>query len=189
MLPQATLISRSWSFKEAKKSSIPGLKLGLKLGLVGGLLYGLINGLKLGLIFGLVGGLVGSEVDIKKRPNQGIWKSANKALFITLTFLLISGLVIELIYGLIYGLIVRLVVGLVVGLIGGLSSAAGKAAIQHLALRFTLHRSGSIPWNYARFLNYCTELCILQRVGGRYRFIHKQMQDYFAESVNQPNSK
>ncbi|MFZ9739172.1 MAG: hypothetical protein ACO3EZ_14295 [Prochlorotrichaceae cyanobacterium] len=28
--------------------------------------------------------------------------------------------------------------------------------------------------------NSCTELTLLQRVGGRYRFIHKLLQDHFA---------
>ncbi|RUS93602.1 hypothetical protein DSM106972_095920 [Dulcicalothrix desertica PCC 7102] len=41
--------------------------------------------------------------------------------------------------------------------------------------------SGYIPWNYARFLDYCTERLFLQRVGGRYRFIHKLLQDHFAQ--------
>jgi NACHT domain len=54
-------------------------------------------------------------------------------------------------------------------------------ACQHLALRLVLTFSQhSMPWNYARFLNYCTERTLLQRVGGRYRFIHKLLQDHFA---------
>ena len=43
-----------------------------------------------------------------------------------------------------------------------------------------LHRTNAIPWNYARFLNHCTERLLLQRVGGRYRFIHRLVQDRFA---------
>ncbi|MEP0999102.1 hypothetical protein NC974_13580 [Leptolyngbya sp. SLC-A1] len=54
------------------------------------------------------------------------------------------------------------------------------ACIQHLALRVALHNTGHIPWNYARFLNYCTERLLLQRVGGRYRFIHRLVQEHFA---------
>jgi len=67
-------------------------------------------------------------------------------------------------------------------LIGGLYSGlvSGFANIQHLALRFTLYLKGYIPWNYARFLDYCTELLFLQRVGGRYRFIHRLLQEHFA---------
>ncbi|MHC5674647.1 hypothetical protein [Nostoc sp.] len=37
------------------------------------------------------------------------------------------------------------------------------------------------PGTGARFLNYCTDRLFLQRVGGRYRFIHKLLQDHFAQ--------
>jgi predicted NACHT family NTPase len=65
---------------------------------------------------------------------------------------------------------------LIFGLVAG-----GDACIQHFTLRLILYRNGYIPWNYARFLDYCTERLFLQRVGGRYRFIHKLLQDHFAE--------
>jgi hypothetical protein len=29
-------------------------------------------------------------------------------------------------------------------------------------------------------LDYCTERLLLQRIGGRYRFMHKLLQDHFA---------
>ncbi|MEH1811708.1 MAG: hypothetical protein V7K26_30785 [Nostoc sp.] len=45
----------------------------------------------------------------------------------------------------------------------------------------TLKCGGTHPWNYARFLDYCTERLFLQRVAGRYRFIHKLLQDHFAQ--------
>jgi hypothetical protein len=54
------------------------------------------------------------------------------------------------------------------------------ACVQHFALRLVLHRTNAIPWNYARFLNHCTERLLLQRVGGRYRFIHRLVQERFA---------
>jgi predicted lipid-binding transport protein (Tim44 family) len=85
-----------------------------------------------------------------------------------------------LIFGLIGGLIGKLVGGLIFGLIGGLIGG-GFACTQHFTLRLILYRNGYIPWNYARFLNYCTERLFLQRVGGRYRFIHKLVQDHFAQ--------
>jgi hypothetical protein len=59
--------------------------------------------------------------------------------------------------------------------------AGGIACIQHFALRLILYFNGYIPWNYARFLDYCTERLFLQRVGGRYRFMHKMLQDHFAQ--------
>ncbi|MGA1264441.1 MAG: hypothetical protein ACO331_11135 [Prochlorothrix sp.] len=61
-----------------------------------------------------------------------------------------------------------------------ISWVSETAVKQHISLRLVLTQNGSTPWNYARFLNYCTELTLLQRVGGRYRFIHKLLQDHFA---------
>ena len=52
--------------------------------------------------------------------------------------------------------------------------------IQHISLRIIMCCNGYIPWNYARFLNYCTERLFLQRVGGRYRFIHRLLQEHLA---------
>jgi hypothetical protein len=43
-----------------------------------------------------------------------------------------------------------------------------------------LQLSGQMPWNITRFLDYCTERLILQRVGNRYRFIHRLVQEHFA---------
>jgi hypothetical protein len=52
--------------------------------------------------------------------------------------------------------------------------------IKHFTLRLVLSCNQLAPWNYARFLNYATERMFLQRIGGRYRFIHKLLQDHFA---------
>lgn len=43
-----------------------------------------------------------------------------------------------------------------------------------------LYSNGYSPWNYAQFLNHCTDRLLLQRVGGRYRFMHKLLQEHFA---------
>ncbi len=56
----------------------------------------------------------------------------------------------------------------------------GAICGQHLALRCVLYWSGNGPWNYAHFLNHCTDRLLLQRVGGRYRFIHRLVQEHFA---------
>jgi DNA polymerase III delta prime subunit len=190
----------SWSFKKAQQEGmLPGLTAGLIFGLTFGLNGGLLIGLEFGLTFGLIsgliglmlglvlglvfrlsGGLSGSELEIKRSPNQGIWKSAINALLVVLSF----GLIFGLIGGLRSGLIDTLIVGLIVGLSSGLISRSGRACIRHFALRFILCRDRSIPWNYARFLNYCTERLFLQRVGGRYRFVHKLLQERFAELGN-----
>ena len=68
--------------------------------------------------------------------------------------------------------------GLVFGVMGGL--LPGAACIQHFTLRFVLWCSGFIPWRYPRFLDHATERMLLQRVGGRYRFIHILLRDHLA---------
>lgn len=57
----------------------------------------------------------------------------------------------------------------------------GKALIQHFILRLVLAWNRYAPLRYDLLLNYCAERLLLQRVGGRYRFMHKLLQDYFAK--------
>lgn len=64
-------------------------------------------------------------------------------------------------------------------LLGGLF--AGISCLQHFALRVVLYKNGFIPWNYTRFLNYATKHLLLQRVGGRYRFIHDLLRKHFEQ--------
>jgi hypothetical protein len=54
-------------------------------------------------------------------------------------------------------------------------------SIKHFILRFILYCNGYIPWNYARFLNYATNLIFLQKVGGGYIFIHRLLLEHFAQ--------
>jgi hypothetical protein len=56
----------------------------------------------------------------------------------------------------------------------------GRACLQHFSLRLLLWHQNSIPRNYARFLSYATERRFLEQVGGRYKFIHRLIQDHFA---------
>jgi hypothetical protein len=51
-------------------------------------------------------------------------------------------------------------------ILGFLACYSYLPLIKHLSLRLVLWQSGTIPWNYARFLNYCTERLLLQRIGG-----------------------
>ncbi|OYE02209.1 NACHT domain-containing protein [Nostoc sp. 'Peltigera membranacea cyanobiont' 232] len=150
---------------------ITGLIIGLIIGVIGGLVFGLVLGLVLGLFFGLVFGLAGEQsgsfIETKLIPNQGIWKSSVNAVLLTLLFGVIGWLIFGLHRGVMFGVITGLF--------------CGEACIQHFSLRLVLYFNGYIPWNYTRFLNYCTERMLLQRVGGRYRFIHKLLQDHFAQ--------
>ncbi|WP_414581669.1 NACHT domain-containing protein [Scytonema sp. PCC 10023] len=127
------------------------------------------------------------EINLEDRtyPNKGIWSSLRNALASTL----VTGAIVGILWMLgrindvivisakpiQSGVMISLFCGLTVGMIFG-----GLACIQHLTLRLLLYCIGYIPWNYARFLDYCTERLFLQRVGGRYRFIHKLLQEHFA---------
>ncbi|WP_414573117.1 NACHT domain-containing protein [Nostoc sp. CCY 9925] len=181
-----------WSWKKTKSQMII---IGI-FTLITGLIFGLVSGLFFGLSIWSFFGLSNSNIKRKTIPNQGIKKSSVNARIFWLAGGLAGGLLVGLIYGLVKGLItglsggllfmlgggleVGITVGLIGGVIGGLFGG-GITCIQHFTLRLILYCNGHIPWNYARFLDYCTERMLLQRVGGRYRFIHKLLQDHFAQ--------
>ncbi len=148
------------------------------------LFLGVIATIVIGITLGLTAGVFGVDIESKRIPNQGILKSAASFLMVSL----IGGILLGVIFGLsikltgqstnwfVTGIGALLFLGLILGLNFG-----GYACIQHLALRLILYRNGSISWDYARFLNYATERLLLQRIGGRYRFMHKLLQDHFAK--------
>ncbi|MGG6269091.1 NACHT domain-containing protein [Leptolyngbya sp. AN03gr2] len=152
----------------------------------------LIAGVMLGAIscplFGLMSGIEGgSDIEEKIIPNQGILKSRNNLLTFVLIWELIIGVLLAITVGVIQrsfdltfqALVVGTSFGMALGLLLGLE-LGGRVCIQHLTLRVFLWCLGCTPWNYARFLDYCTERLFLQRVGGRYRFIHRLLQEHFA---------
>ncbi|MGP1385865.1 MAG: NACHT domain-containing protein [Thainema sp.] len=185
---------------------ISGLFYGLLMGLIHILInHVLISGLKSSLIqslfFGLVGGLVGglifglttseSEIEDKQLPNQGIRRSMRTArryglllgstgglIFVLVGWLsrFSRGIIIQLIFGLIDGLLYGLIFGLIGALFFGLIPT-----IQHLSLRHILYDSGVAPWNYEKFLQHAENHRFIQRVGGRYRFVHDLLRKRFAE--------
>jgi len=69
--------------------------------------------------------------------------------------------------------------GLVAGFIMGMPRG-GYAVLNHYILRLMLFQKGSIPFNYVRFLNYCTERIFFRRVGGGYIFVHRLLMEHFA---------
>jgi hypothetical protein len=126
-----------------------------------GLLFGLC-GLMVGLLGGLVSGLVGGPTYTVKAgkvsPNQGIKLSLKNALVVSWSGALTWGF------------------GLILGLHRG-----GSAVIKHYALRLILWRSGYIPLNLINFLDQCSRLILLKKVGGGYIFIHRMLLEYFAD--------
>jgi DNA polymerase III delta prime subunit len=180
----------SWTQAKRKKffaQLILGLIVGLGLGLSSGAVFGLVNGV-VGLISGLMGGILfGLKVDIQSRtqPNQGIWQSAKNTLAIALCTLPVwtlswisffedNEIPLSIVQAIIPGFCMALIAGI---------SFSGIACIQHCSLRLILWLNGSIPWDYARFLNCATERLLLQRVGGGYRFMHDLLREHFATQV------
>ena len=190
----------SWSketTEKLKKNLVIGLLFGFTLSVVIGIISGLIGGLKFGLrlgftfglidtlVHGIIGGLIRGftrDINTKSYPNQGILESAKNIVTVSIITLPI-GLFVYVLPFFITGVPiswVKIPLGAIAfALIFGFSSG-GVPCIEHLALRVFLYLNGHIPWNYARLLNYCTERLLLQRVGGRYRFIHRLLQEHFA---------
>lgn len=185
--------------KSTKQALIFGGGLGLAIGIISVLLgqsvagfgtslaWGIGFGLLNGFTFGAINGLK-ADIETRKYPNQGIWNSAKNIGILTL-IVYPAGIFLDYCFSLIFRQEVTWIASIFRGLgwalIFGLGTS-GKACIQHFVLRSILYRKQSIPWNYARFLQTCTERSLLQQVGGRFRFIHKQLQEHFADMPFNP---
>ncbi|MEG3955885.1 CHAT domain-containing protein [Microcoleus sp. herbarium2] len=169
----------------------------LIIGLIAGLITWKLSGVMVfsivGILVGLIEGVSGSNIKKIKIPNQGIWQSVkNASLFALmgavgmaipaaimskqLRAIIVESSVLQNRIGTVNIVLSAIIVGALFGF-----TQAGMAGIQHFTLRLILWCNGYIPWNYARFLNYATERKFLQRVGGRYQFIHKLLQVRLAE--------
>ncbi|MBD1857732.1 MULTISPECIES: NACHT domain-containing protein [Leptolyngbya] len=142
------------------------------------------------------------KIQLRAKPNQGIWNSRDS--FFLLTFLVCPILVLlvypilvviyispELIRQIAQGLDWKVLFSRYISssllpaslwqsifisfLFGG-----GVVCLQHFCLRLVLWQNGIAPWNISKFLNYCTERRLLQNLSGRYRFLHRELLDYFA---------
>ena len=176
------------SMKELKRSWRSSLISGLIVGLLFGLVFGLLFGLIVGLLVGLSGDNRRAEAELKVQPNQGIRQSLKNGLSVGLSFGLSVGLIVGLSFGLLFGLSVGVLFGLSFGLSVGLSfglSFGLIAWIAHLVLRLLLHHNGKIPWNYAKFLDYCHDRIFLRKVGGSYIFIHRMLMEHFANMTDE----
>lgn len=148
---------------------------------------GIILGYIMGMCIGFSNGFLSfCKTDMESRiiPNHGIIQSLRNSPFL---FLLSTFLNLFIVCVLIFisekslaGLQVLIPIGLALSLFLVAFSEGTLPVFQHFSLRLILYSLGKIPWNYARFLNYCTERLLLQRVGGRYRFIHRLVQERFA---------
>lgn len=148
-----------------------------------GFVFGAILGFCLSFSHGIVE-LFKSEMTSRIVPNHGIIKSFRNIPILLLLIAIINTLVLYLLGSLssksFYDSSSLILFGLGISPFLLVFSPGSLPGFQHLSLRIVLCFSSKIPWNYARFLNHCTERLLLQRVGGRYRFIHRLVQERFA---------
>lgn len=145
------------------------------------------------MIFMLGGISIETSLEKTVFPNQGIWKSGKNIVVLSVlgifwgsviiipmiwNFLIPVGIeqkptltIPELSYLAYYMLILIIPFALL----------GGGACIKHVVLRIILYFNGYIPWNYASFLNYASDRIFLRKVGGSYIFIHRMLQEHFAD--------
>ncbi|MGE0085075.1 MAG: TIR domain-containing protein [Desulfococcaceae bacterium] len=148
------------------------------------------NGFDAHLISVIIENINIKEIE-KTTPNQGIKLSIRNSIHIGATIGIsiailsytFSGLgslgdsyltltrIYEIAYSVYFGGIVSIILAICYG---------GLDSIQHYVLRLILCYNNFIPLNYIKFLDYMTTLCILQKVGGGYKFLHKNLLDIFS---------
>jgi GTPase SAR1 family protein len=128
-----------------------------------------------------------AEIQTQVVANQGIKDSWRNIFLFVLWVLLVTGLLclrfqVSIHIFIDRGFSPQVFLGYIIYIIGFASfEGGGQALLQHFTLRLVLAWNGYAPWRYDLLLNYCTERLLLQRVGGRYRFMHKLLQDHFAK--------
>ena len=173
--------------REAILKMFYSFKQSLIFGLIGGLIFGLIGG----LIFGLIGGLKDS-ITMREKPNQGINNSLQNMLKIILVAIIMSVMALPFKLGMEKAVNTipnleqsqssALVAGLLFSLIWfSFEAGGGQALLQHIALRIVMALHNYAPYRYDRFLDHATKHRFIQRVGGRYRFMHDLLRKHFAQ--------
>jgi hypothetical protein len=190
-----------WDWKNAKKVLADKLTFGFIVGLIFGLIWKPSYGVFLGLIFGLIGLPRATPVNHISHPEQRVFLSLRNSWLSFVVFGPVFGLFFALTLGqyseqislwlrtgnvnfvadiLKEALTSVATFGLIFGLNFGLKYG-GYSVIKHYALRLILNWNNFIPWKFVPFLDYCTDLIFLQRVGSGYIFVHRLLMEHFAE--------
>jgi DNA polymerase III delta prime subunit len=174
---------------------------------VGGAAVGAVGGAVIATAFGL---FEESGIEDTIRPNEGIHHSLRTAtLGAALGIALGAGLGAAFVatYVVVVGPVivgapgmeaearflsagVMAVIAAVVAVFGAAVGAVrygGRSASQHYLLRLLLWLSGRFPRNITKFLDWAAQRVLVQRVGGGWRFVHRTLQERFAERYNENN--
>ncbi|MCC6606205.1 MAG: NACHT domain-containing protein [Anaerolineae bacterium] len=175
-----TVDSVGWSWPHARKGLLPGLLLGIIMGwlisqVIAPTLFGVLVFL-LALMFLLINGLQNNALEKKSYPNQGILLSIKNSLLMVPLFSLPAAIP--------FGLITNnfqagLVAGIIFGIVG-FFIYGGASLLKHYAIRVSLWHRGKLPFNYTQFLDHSARNILLYKVGGGYVFVHRLLQQYFA---------
>ena len=174
-----TVEALGWSWARAGTGALIGLILAVVAEVIESLLYG-YNGAERTVVTLLVagfvlGGLRGRSAEAKSRPNQGVWLSLRNAFIAALVLAATLAAVAWVIRDPVYAWQIALLAAVI-----GASIMGGSVVVKHFLLRVMLHSHQQLPWRYARFLDYASQLVLLRKVGNGYIFIHGLMQSYFA---------
>ena len=175
-----TVDSIGWSWPHALKGLFPGLLLGLILGwfmsrMLEPILFGVTVFLTV-LFFMLINGLQNNTVEKKTYPNQGILLSIKNGLLMLILFSLPTAIPLGLTTkNFQTGLLIGIMFGLIAFLFYG-----GASLLKHYGLRISLWYRGKLPFRYTEFLDHSARNILLYKVGGGYVFVHRLLQQYFA---------
>jgi hypothetical protein len=164
-----------------------------KAALVGTIKGATFFGVVLGLLFTAVFAVaLGPAVDVLEPsllPDQRLARSARRALLVgaatCLAYAVVNtGIALTLTLDIEMSTLIAgsVVVGLTYGVCMALSQG-GYACLSHIALRIVLWQFDALPPSTIRFLDYATERVFLRKVGGSYIFVHRLLQEYFANQA------
>ncbi|WP_437309614.1 NACHT domain-containing protein [Sorangium sp. So ce388] len=186
-----------WSWTDARSAALKVMPAAAMAGLIFlGISIpsaGLRNGLAIGITVFLVGvcalGLARGhrryeEVEERRTPNQGLWRSGKNALLISFY----SGAIMALLVSVMGIVVVRdpvdVLMGFVVAYIAGAMPGGlyvgGLACVQHFVLRLVLWMVDYGPVRYSDFMNCAVDCVLMRRVGARYYFVHRMVLEHLA---------
>lgn len=179
--------SLKWNWRKAGQDTIfITLIYSMMCYMIGGPLFGLIIGLSIGLVYGLINGMENQPITQTTYPGQKITFSINNFLSASM-FLVWMGMAIVIVVANIsvidassfskgFTTIIILFLALLAG-----TGLGGNAIFTHYCLRIALSIQNLLPWHLISFLDHCTDLIFLRRIGGGYIFIHRLLMEHFAQ--------
>jgi thymidylate kinase len=178
-----------WSWQPSLKGFFWGFLVGAPCGAIDGLrdnfksfpiLFGfsLAFGCAAGIFGSIAVGLRPKLVSARMRPNEGVHRSAMRALAFGVTFTIVGSFAFLVPFTLLarsevpFGASIRLglVLGMAASLLGG-----GLNLLEHITTRIALVITGRAPLNYVRFLNEAADMQLLYRAGSGYLFRHRSL--------------